>query len=122
MFSTFVRGVALIALALAAHAPVFAQKVKLTTSQGDIVIQLDAAKAPKTVENFMQYVKDGHYNGTIFHRVIENFMVQGGGFTPAYVEKKGRPPVAHEALSENVPCLDRNICGSFCRDELSSRI
>lgn len=59
-----------------------AQTVKLSTSEGDIRIALDAQKAPKTVANFLQYVKAGHYNGLIFHRVIENFMIQGGGFTP----------------------------------------
>ncbi len=55
-----------------------AQTVKLSTTQGDIVIQLDAAKAPKTVANFLNYVKSGHYSGTIFHRVIDGFMIQGG--------------------------------------------
>jgi peptidyl-prolyl cis-trans isomerase A (cyclophilin A) len=59
---------------LAAHA----QKVRLATSAGDIVIELDAGKAPKTVDNFVRYVKDGHYNGTVFHRVIPSFMIQGG--------------------------------------------
>ena len=56
-------------------------QVKLHTSLGDIVLQLDAAKAPSTVENFLSYVKEGHYDGTIFHRVIPNFMAQGGGFS-----------------------------------------
>jgi peptidyl-prolyl cis-trans isomerase A (cyclophilin A) len=74
-----------------------AQKVKLATSMGDIVIELDAAKAPKTVDNFLQYVKAGHYNGTIFHRVIPNFMVQGGGMTPDMKEKATRAPVPLEA-------------------------
>ena len=55
--------------------------MKLATSAGDIVIELDAAKAPKSVDNFLAYVKSGHYDGTVFHRVIENFMVQGGGMT-----------------------------------------
>jgi peptidyl-prolyl cis-trans isomerase A (cyclophilin A) len=73
-----------------------APKVKLATSMGDIVIELYPDKAPKTVENFLQYVKDKHYDGVIFHRVIGTFMVQGGGFTPAYVEKKARPPIPHE--------------------------
>ncbi len=73
-----------------------APKVKLTTSMGDVIIEVYPDKAPKTVENFLQYVKDKHYDGVIFHRVISTFMVQGGGFTPAYVEKKGRPPIAHE--------------------------
>lgn len=69
------------ALALVFSTAALAQKVKLSTSAGDIVVQLDATKAPKSVENFLQYVKDGHYNGTVFHRVIENFMIQGGGMT-----------------------------------------
>jgi peptidyl-prolyl cis-trans isomerase A (cyclophilin A) len=73
-----------------------APKVKLATSMGDIVVELYPDKAPKTVENFLQYVKDKHYDGTIFHRVISTFMVQGGGFQPSYVEKKSRPPVPHE--------------------------
>ena len=97
MFSKLVRGVALIAIALAAHAPAFAQKVKLATSQGDIVIQLDAAKAPKTVENFMQYVKSGHYDGTIFHRVIANFMIQGGGYGGDMKEKATKAPITLES-------------------------
>jgi peptidyl-prolyl cis-trans isomerase A (cyclophilin A) len=71
-----------VALAFAAMGTAVAQTVKLTTSEGDIVVQLDAAKAPKTVENFVQYVKAGHYNGTVFHRVIKTFMIQGGGMTP----------------------------------------
>ena len=74
-----------------------AQKVKLDTSMGDIVIELDAAKAPKTVDNFVKYVKAGHYNGTIFHRVIPNFMIQGGGMTPDMKEKPTRPPIPLEA-------------------------
>lgn len=84
---------ALTLLATAAEA----QIVKLSTNQGDIRIQLDAEKAPKTVANFVQYVKAGHYNGTIFHRVIENFMVQGGGYTPKLDQKPTRPPIPLEA-------------------------
>jgi peptidyl-prolyl cis-trans isomerase A (cyclophilin A) len=93
------------ALALAAPAA-FAQtttaakaaspQVKITTSMGDITLELYPDKAPKTVENFLQYVKDKHYDNTIFHRVINTFMVQGGGFDAKFVEKKTRPPVAHE--------------------------
>jgi peptidyl-prolyl cis-trans isomerase A (cyclophilin A) len=79
-----------------ANATAAAPRVKLATSMGDIVIELYPDKAPKTVENFLQYVKDKHYDGTIFHRVISTFMVQGGGFQPSYVEKKSRPPVPHE--------------------------
>ncbi len=74
-----------------------APKVKLTTSMGDIVVQLDPAKAPKTVENFLQYVKDKHYDGTIFHRVIDGFMVQGGGFTADMVQKTVRAPIVLES-------------------------
>ena len=71
--------------------------VKLATSLGDIVLELDAAKAPKTVENFLQYVKEGHYKGTIFHRVIDGFMIQGGGFDAKMAEKKTRGPIDNEA-------------------------
>lgn len=76
-----------------------APKVKLSTSMGDIVVQLDPAKAPKTVENFLAYVNDKHYNGTIFHRVIDGFMVQGGGFTPDMVQKSTKAPIALEAAN-----------------------
>jgi peptidyl-prolyl cis-trans isomerase A (cyclophilin A) len=88
---------ALAALLLGASMSVQAQKVKLATSQGDIVLELDAAKAPKTVDNFVQYVKAGHYNGTVFHRVIENFMIQGGGMTADMVEKSKRAPIPLES-------------------------
>jgi peptidyl-prolyl cis-trans isomerase A (cyclophilin A) len=73
------------------------QKVKFATSMGDIVVELDAKKAPKTVANFVQYVKDGHYNGTVFHRVIDNFMIQGGGMTADLKEKSTRPPITLES-------------------------
>ena len=81
-------------------APVLAQdapKVKLATSMGDIVVQLDPAKAPKTVENFLTYVKDKHYDGTIFHRVIDGFMIQGGGMDENMNEKATREPIQNEA-------------------------
>ena len=84
-------------LLTAAAVPAQAQKVKLSTSQGDIVVELDATKAPKTVDNFIQYVKAGHYNGTVFHRVIDNFMIQGGGMTADLKEKPTRPPIALES-------------------------
>lgn len=71
---------ALFLAALLAAASACAQVVKLQTTEGDIRIQLDAQKAPKTVANFVQYVKAGHYNGVVFHRVIENFMIQTGGY------------------------------------------
>ena len=72
-------------------------KVKLTTNHGAIVLQLDAEKAPATTENFVQYVKEGHYDNTIFHRVIGNFMIQGGGFEPGMSQKKTRSPIQNEA-------------------------
>ena len=71
--------------------------VLLTTNHGNIKIELDADKAPKTVENFLGYVRAGHYDGTIFHRVIGDFMVQGGGFEPGMKQKPTNPPVANEA-------------------------
>ena len=88
---------ALAALSFAAATPALAQKVKLATSEGDIVIELDAAKAPKSVDNFLQYVQAGHYNGTVFHRVIPNFMIQGGGMTADLKEKSTRPPIGLES-------------------------
>ena len=72
-------------------------QVDLRTSAGTIRIELYPAKAPKTVENFLQYVKDGHYNGTVFHRVIDGFMVQGGGFDASFKQKPTRKPIANEA-------------------------
>ncbi|MGE5639979.1 MAG: peptidylprolyl isomerase [Clostridia bacterium] len=72
-------------------------QVDLKTSLGTIRIELNPAKAPKTVENFLQYVKDGHYNGTIFHRVIPGFMIQGGGMTANMSQKPTRPPVPIES-------------------------
>ncbi len=80
-----------------AQAPAAASRVKLSTSMGDIVIELDAAKAPKTVENFLQYVTEKHYDGTVFHRVIDGFMIQGGGFTPDLQQKATRSPIPLEA-------------------------
>ena len=89
--------VAVLTASLVTASPVWAQKVKLSTSMGDIVLQLDAQKAPMTVANFVQYVKAGQYNGTVFHRVIDGFMVQGGGMTPDLQEKPVRAPIKLEA-------------------------
>jgi len=86
---------ALAALSLA-H-PAWAQKVKLATSAGDITVELDREKAPKTVDNFLQYVRSGHYDGTVFHRVIDNFMIQGGGYKADMSEKPTRAPIALES-------------------------
>ena len=72
--------------------------VKLTTNHGDIVLELDAEKAPETVKNFIAYVESGHYNNTVFHRVINGFMIQGGGMNAKMEEKpKLRPPIENEA-------------------------
>ena len=90
-----------------------APKVKFVTTEGDFVVEVYPDKAPKTVENFLQYVKDKHYDGTIFHRVINNFMVQGGGYDAAYAEKKTRAPVVHEgreALAKGGP---KNTVGTL---------
>jgi peptidyl-prolyl cis-trans isomerase A (cyclophilin A) len=81
---------------LAWTAPANAQKVRLATSVGDIVVELDAEKAPKTVDNFLRYVKAGHYDGVIFHRVIDGFMIQTGGYKPDLSEKPTRPPIPLE--------------------------
>ncbi len=72
-------------------------RVILTTSKGDIVLELNAAAAPQTVDNFVAYVKAGFYDGTIFHRVIAGFMIQGGGFDAQMQRKPTRPPIANEA-------------------------
>jgi peptidyl-prolyl cis-trans isomerase A (cyclophilin A) len=90
-----------------------APKVKLSTTAGDIVVELYPDKAPKTVENFLRYVKDKHYDGTVFHRVIDNFMIQGGGYDANYMEKPTRPPVPHEgqeALAKGGP---KNVVGTI---------
>ncbi|MGB5651221.1 MAG: peptidylprolyl isomerase [Sedimenticolaceae bacterium] len=71
--------------------------ITLKTNMGDIVIELDHEKAPKSCENFEQYVREGHYDGTIFHRVISNFMIQGGGFLPDMMQKATRDPIENEA-------------------------
>ena len=81
--------------------PALAQnpRVELKTSRGPIVIELYPDKAPRTVENFLQYVKSGYYNGTTFHRVIDGFMIQGGGMTTELKEKPTRAPILNEAIN-----------------------
>ena len=93
-------------LAFAAHGASWAQapakpnpKIQLSTSMGAIVIELYPDKAPKTVENFLQYVQDKHYDGTVFHRVIDGFMIQGGGFKADMVQKPTRAPIPLEAAN-----------------------
>jgi len=90
----------LVMLSVAAGAPgalAADPQVDLKTNHGTIRLELYPAKAPKTVENFLQYVRDGHFNGTIFHRVIDGFMIQGGGFDKSYRQKATRPPIENEA-------------------------
>lgn len=74
-------------------------KVKLTTSMGAITIELNKEKAPLSAENFVKYVESGHYNGTVFHRVINNFMIQGGGFDKSFKQKPTNPPIKNEATN-----------------------
>ena len=95
--SRFLAAALLGTAALMAQPALAQQKVRLATSAGDIVVELDAAKAPKSVENFLGYVKAGHYDGTVFHRVIENFMIQGGGMTADLKQKPTKAPIALEA-------------------------
>jgi peptidyl-prolyl cis-trans isomerase B (cyclophilin B) len=76
-----------------------ADRVKLVTNHGDIVVELDRDKAPVTVENFLQYVKDRHYDNTLFHRVIDGFMIQGGGMEPGMKQKPTRATIAHEGAN-----------------------
>lgn len=90
-----------------------APRVNFVTTAGNFVVEVYPDKAPKTVANFLQYVNDKHYDGTVFHRVIENFMIQGGGYDAQYAEKKTRAPVAHEgreALAKGGP---KNTTGTL---------
>ncbi len=85
------------AVLVATSLPAFADIVRLNTSQGDIVLDLDREKAPKTVDNFVKYVSAKHFDGLIFHRVIDGFMIQGGGMTPDMKERATRAPIVLEA-------------------------
>ena len=88
-------------------------QVKFATSAGDFVVEVYPDKAPKTVANFLQYVQDKHYDGTIFHRVIPNFMIQGGGFDAKYVQKPTRAPVVHEGREALAKGGLRNVTGTL---------
>ena len=89
----------LIAACFVSQAAVAGPKVEFKTTMGNFVVELDDVKAPKTTANFLNYVKSGFYNGTIFHRVIDGFMIQGGGFTPDLVQKPTDGPVVSEATN-----------------------
>lgn len=104
MFPTLTRRAAAFLVVMATCGAATAQqqapKVKFSTSAGDFTVEVYPDKAPKTVENFLQYVRDKHYDGTIFHRVIDGFMIQGGGFTPDMQQKATRTPIALETRPE----------------------
>ena len=121
LFNVKTRRTALVSLvglmsALFAAVPVAAQtapKVKFATTEGDFVVEVYPEKAPKTVENFLQYVKDKHYDGLIFHRVISNFMVQGGGYDAKFAERQTRPPVVHEGREALAKGGAKNVVGTL---------
>ena len=115
--SLMTRGFAALALIAVLVSPAMANdpapKVKFVTTAGEFVVEVYPDKAPKTVENFLKYVTDKHYDGTIFHRVISNFMVQGGGFDEKFTQRPTRPPVMHEgreALAKGGP---KNVVGTL---------
>ncbi|MCW1965461.1 peptidylprolyl isomerase [Polynucleobacter sp.] len=93
----FVASLVFVISAVFTQAAIAGPKVEFKTTMGNFVVELDDAKAPKTSANFLNYVKSGFYNGTIFHRVIDGFMIQGGGFTPDLVQKPTDAPVVSEA-------------------------
>jgi peptidyl-prolyl cis-trans isomerase A (cyclophilin A) len=107
--AALVIGLAACTGTLAAEAP----KVKFSTTAGDFVVEVYPDKAPRTVENFLQYVRDKHYDGTIFHRVINNFMVQGGGYDTKYSQKPTRAPVAHEGRQAVAKGGPKNVVGTL---------
>ncbi len=100
-YSLRTAGCLMMALTLLAIQPSTAAepnpRVKMVTNLGEMIIELDPVKAPASVENFLEYVDDGYYEGTIFHRVIEGFMIQGGGFTLGFEKKEPREPIQNEA-------------------------
>lgn len=115
--STFTRR-GLMALFITLGAAMHAQaqtnpQVKFVTSAGEFVVELAADTAPNTVENFLGYVKSGHYSGTIFHRVINNFMIQGGGYDTKYQEKPTKAPIKHEGAESKAKGGLRNSVGTL---------
>ncbi len=90
-----------------------APRVRFATTAGDFVVEVYPDKAPKTVANFLQYVRDKHYDGTIFHRVIDSFMIQGGGFDTNFVQKPTRAPVEHEGRQALAKGGSKNVNGTL---------
>ena len=115
MMSSLLRGflTLLCCFVLQGHAETPNPQVKFVTSAGEFVVELYPDKAPKTTENFLTYVRDGHYNGTLFHRVINNFMIQGGGYDAKYNEKNTRPPIKHEGAEVKANGGPRNTVGTI---------
>jgi cyclophilin family peptidyl-prolyl cis-trans isomerase len=108
------RRLAVLAFSLLLSAAAWAQnpRIEMKTTAGRFVLELDAANAPNTTANFVQYAKDGFYNGTVFHRVIDGFMIQGGGFDREMHEKKTRPQIQNEAARSSKAGL-RNDVGTI---------
>jgi peptidyl-prolyl cis-trans isomerase B (cyclophilin B) len=96
-YVTHLIGLLIVFIAFSAHAQSTVPKVRIQTTMGAIIVELDAKAAPKTVANFLNYVRSGFYDGTIFHRVIKNFMIQGGGFTSDMKKKPTKVPITNEA-------------------------
>lgn len=103
----------LMCFVLTAQAQSTNPQVKFVTSAGEFIVEVYPDKTPKTSENFLSYVRDGHYNGTLFHRVINNFMVQGGGYDTKYNEKNTRPPIKHEGAEAKANGGLRNTVGTL---------
>ena len=103
----------LMCFVLSAQAQSTNPQVKFVTSAGEFIVEVYPDKTPKTAENFLSYVRDGHYNGTLFHRVINNFMVQGGGYDTKYNEKNTRPPIKHEGAEAKANGGLRNTVGTL---------
>ena len=117
LFKPLVHGLSLLAVCASLGLPLAqaqtAPRVKFITNMGEFVVEVYPDKAPKTVDNFLQYVRDKHYDGTVFHRVISNFMVQGGGYDTRYREKPSRAPVTHEGREALSKGGARNTVGTL---------
>lgn len=109
------------AISVKAPAPVTLPRVRLETSYGPILLELEPEKAPKTVANFLAYVKAGHFAGTIFHRVIPGFMIQGGGLTEAMVEKPSLGPIPNEAALSGLKNLKGTLAMARTEDPDSAQ-